>query len=83
LNVGRRWFKYYLKLEVFVKPVRILAIAAIGGTAARLYVRDAIRFGTQDSKESLWVHGAGADLDVIRLLKNAVAAGPEFLKFQN
>jgi hypothetical protein len=29
------------------------------------------------------VHGAGADLDIIWLLKNTVAAGPEFLKFQN
>ncbi len=82
LNVRRRRFKYYLKLEVLIEAVWIFAIAAIGGTAARLHVGDAIRLRTEHAKKCLRVHRAGADLDIIWLLKNAVAVGPEFLKFQ-
>src|SRR5207253_9248368 len=80
LNIGRRRLKYYLKLQVLVQPVGILAVAAVRRTTAGLHIGHPIGLGTKDTEKCLRVHSACADLDVIGLLKNAIAVGPEFFK---
>ena len=82
LNVGRRRLKYHLKLKVLIKAIGIFAVAPVGGTTARLHVGHSIGLRPEHAKKRLGVHGPRADLDVIRLLKNAIAVGPEFLKLQ-
>ena len=80
LNVRGRWLKYYLKLRVLVEAVGIFAVAAVGGTAARLGVDDAIRLRPEHAQKSFGMHGAGADFDVIRLLQNTIAVRPILFK---
>ena len=80
LNIVRRRLKYHLKLRVLVEPVGIFAVAAVGWAAARLHVDDAIRIGPEHAQESFRVHRAGADFDIVRLLKDAVAAASSILQ---
>ena len=63
-----RGLQDHLELRVLVEAVGIVAIAAVGGTAAGLHIRDAVRLGAEHAEERLRSHGAGADLDVVRLL---------------
>ncbi len=83
LDVGRRRLEDYLQLRVLIKAIGILAVAAVGGSPAGLSVGDAIRGGPDDAEKSFGMHGARADLDVIRLIENTAAASPEFLQAQN
>ena len=83
LNIRRRRLKYHLKLKVFVKAVGIFAVAPVGGTPAGLHVSHSIGLRPEHPKERLGVHGPRADFDVIWLLKNAIAVGPEFFKLQD
>ena len=61
----------------------ILAVAAVGRTARRLHVADAIWLRTQHAEKGLRRHGSGANFDVIRLLQNAAMFGPEALQSQD
>jgi hypothetical protein len=80
LNTDRRRLEDDLKLGVFEEAVRILAVAAVGWSARGLRVGDADGLGAEDSEEGVRRHGAGADLDVVGLLKDAALVGPELLK---
>jgi hypothetical protein len=80
LNIGRRWFKYYLKLRVLVEPVGIFAVAAVRWASAGLGVDDTVRLGSKDAEKSFRVHRSCADFHIIRLLKNAVMPRPVFFK---
>src|SRR5581483_2044056 len=73
--VGRR-LEDYLKLLVLVEAIRVLAVAAVGGPAAGLHVRDAIRLRPEHAQEGLRRHGAGAYFDVVRLGNDAAAVRP-------
>jgi len=44
-DVGRRGLQDNLQLLVLVEAIGIFAVASIGGTAAWLYVGDAVRLG--------------------------------------
>ena len=68
---------------VLVEAIWIFAVATVGGPTTRLHVGDAVRLGTEHAKECFRVHRAGADFDVVWLLKNAVAIGPEFLQLKD
>ena len=80
--VGRR-LEDHLKLVVLEEPVRVLTEAAVGGTAGRLHVRHVPVRRTQHAKKGLRMHGAGADLDVERLLQRAPARRPELRQLEN
>ena len=68
---------------VLEQSVRVLAEAAVSGTARRLHVRDVPMRGSEHAQKRLRMHGAGADLDVERLLQRAPARGPEIRQLQN
>ena len=57
-----------LKLEMFVEPVRVVSIAAVGGTTGRLHEDRPPGFRTQDAQKRLGVHRPGPHFDIIRLL---------------
>src|SRR5437879_13242065 len=65
---------------MFVQAVGILAIATVGGPTAGLDVGNAIRHFPQDTEEGLRMHRARTDLDVVRLLQDAAAVGPNLLQ---
>ena len=68
---------------MFVQTIRILAIATVGGSAARLHVGNAIRRVAEYAEKSFRVHGACTDFDIVRLLKDAATLAPKFRKLQN
>ena len=70
-DVGGRRLQDHLQLLVLVEAIGILAVAAVGGTAAGLHVGDAIGLRAQHAQKCLGTHGAGADFDVVRLLNDA------------
>ncbi len=80
--VGRR-LQNHLQLLMLVEPVRIFAIAPVGGTAARLNIRDAIRLRPQHAQERFGTHRARPHLHVVRLLDDRAAVGPIALQFEN
>jgi hypothetical protein len=47
-HVGRRGFQDHLQLRVFKKSIGIVAVPAVGGSAARLDVGDAVGRRAQD-----------------------------------
>jgi hypothetical protein len=67
---------------MLIEAVGIFSVAAVSGAAARLYVCHPVRVRTQHAKECLRVHGPSSDFDIVWLLENAVAIGPEFLKLK-
>ena len=70
--VGRR-LEDHLELVVLEQPVRVLAEAAVGGPPRRLHVGHVPMRRAEHAQKRLRVHGAGADLDVERLLQRAPA----------
>ena len=80
LHVDRRRLQNELELGVLEEPVGILAVAAVGGAARGLRVADLVGLGAEDAQKRLRRHGAGADFDVVGLLENASALGPEGLQ---
>ena len=74
--VGRR-LEDHLVLVVLEQAVRVLAEAAVVGPARRLHVGDAPRLGPEHAEQRLGMRGAGADLEVERLLQQAAVRGPE------
>ena len=83
LNVDWSRFKYHLKLQVLVEAIGIFAVAAVGGPTTRLHVRDAIRSRAENAKECFRVHRAGADFDIVGLLKHAALLHPEMRELQD
>ena len=72
-----------LELLVFVETVGVFAIAAIGRAAAGLDVGNLIRFGPENAEEGFGGHGAGAYLEVMRLLDDGATVGPVVLQFED
>ena len=77
------WFQNDLQLLVLVKPVRIFAISAVRGTAARLHVSHSVRLRSQHAKKRFGSHRAGAHFQVVRLLDDGAAIRPIALQFEN
>ena len=82
-DVGGRGLQDHLELRVLVEPVGIVAVAAVGGTAAGLHVGHAVGLGAEHAQEGLRAHGAGAHLDVVRLLDDAAAFRPVLLQLED
>ena len=68
---------------MLVEAVGILAVAAVGGTAAGLHVGDAVGLRAEHAQERLRAHGPGADFHVVRLRDDAAAVGPVFLQLED
>jgi hypothetical protein len=83
LNVDGSRLKYHLELHMLVEAIRILAITTVCGAAARLNVGDSIRCGAEYAEECFGVHCAGADFDIVRLLKDAALLHPEMREFED
>jgi len=83
LDVGGRRLKYHLKLRMFVESIGILAVASVGGPTARLHKSCAIWSRPKNTQKRFRVHGAGTDLDVIRLLQDTTLLDPEMRERQN
>ena len=56
--------------------VGVVAVAAVVGADARLWVAHVPRFGAEDAQEGGGVHRAGADLSVVRHPDEAPARRP-------
>ena len=82
-DVVGRGLQDHLQLRVLVEAVGILAVAAVGGTAAGLHVGDAVGLRTEHAQERFRTHGAGADLHVVGLLNDAAAVGPVLLQLED
>ena len=63
--------------------VGVLAVAAVGGTAAGLGIAGAPGLGTEAAQRRGRVEGAGADLGVVGLHDDAAMAAPELLEPEN
>ena len=83
LHVFRRRLQDDLELQMFVQPVRILAIAPISGTPRRLDVSHSVRLRPQHPQKCFRRHGPRADLDVIGLLQHASPFRPKGLEPQD
>ena len=80
--VGRR-LQDHLQLLVLVEAIGILAVAAVGGTAAGLHIGDAVRLRAEHAQEGFGAHGAGADLDIVGLLDDAAALRPVLFQLED
>ncbi len=80
LDVRRRRLDDHLVLVVVAEPVRVLAVAPVGGAHARLHVGRAPGTGVQAAQEGGGIEGAGADLGVVRLDDDAPLSLPEGLQ---
>ena len=76
-------FEDDLELVVHLQAVGVLAVAAVVRADGGLDVGDFPGLGAEDAQEGGGVHGAGADLGVIRLPDEAALGGPEFLQFED
>ena len=68
---------------MLVEAVGVLAITAVCGAATGLHVGNAIWRGAEDAKECFGMHGAGADFDIVGLLKYAALIDPEMRKLED
>ena len=62
---------------------RVLAVTGVGRASRRLDVGHPIGLRTEHPQKGLRVHGAGADLEVVRLLDDAAAVGPVLRQREN
>ena len=62
------------------EPVRVLAVAPVGGAHGRLHVGGAPGAGVEAAQEGGGVEGAGAHLGVVRLDDDATLTLPEGLQ---
>ena len=83
LSVDRRRLDEHLELIVVLHAVGVLAVAAVGGTAARLSVAGAPLGGTERAQRGRGVEGTGTDLGVIGLHNNAALLAPVLLEAQD
>ena len=80
LDVRRGRLQDHLELLVLVEAVRVLAVAAVGGTARGLHVADPPGPRPEHAEEGLGVHRARAHLGVPRLVDEAAPLRPEPLQ---
>src|SRR6202000_1938291 len=53
LDIHRRRLEDELKLGVLEEAIRVLAVAAVGGTTRRLRIADPVRFWSEHAEKSL------------------------------
>ena len=80
LDVVRAGLHEHLELIVVLQAVGVLAVAAVGGTAAALHVAGAPRVGAQRAQRGGRVVGASAHGAVVRLQNDAALGGPVVLQ---
>ena len=83
LHIHRRGLKDHLKLGVFVQPIGILAVAAVGGPTTGLNVGNPIGMCPKHAQKRLRVHRAGANFYIIRLLQHATLLHPKVRELKN
>ena len=83
LGVDRRRLDEHLELIVVLHAVGILAVAAVGRTAARLRIAGAPLGGTERAQRGRGVEGTGTDLGVIGLHNDAALLAPVLLEAQD
>ena len=83
LDVGRRGLQDYLVLIVVLKPVGVLAVAAVGGAAGGLHIGDVPGLRSQHPQKSRRVHRPGAELDIIRLQDGTAIFRPVAFQGEN
>ena len=79
-DVERRGLHHHLELVVALQPEGVVAIAAVGGPAGRLYISRAPRLRPDRAQEGRGVEGACADLHVVGLQHDAAVVRPVFLE---
>ena len=83
LGVDRRGLDEHLELIVVLHAVGVLAVAAVGGTAAGLRIAGAPLGGTERAQRGRGVEGTGTDLGVIGLHNDAALLAPVLLEAQD
>ena len=83
LGVDRRGLDEHLELIVVLHAVGVLAVAAIGGTAAGLRIAGAPLGGTERAQRGRGMEGTGTDLGVIGLHNDAALLAPVLLEAQD
>jgi len=68
---------------MFKEPIRIFAIATVGGPTRRLNIGDAVWLRSQNPEKCLRMHGARADLNIVRLLNHAASIAPILLQLKD
>ncbi len=83
LGVDRRGLNEYLELIVVLHTVGVLAVTAVGGTAARLRIAGAPPAGPSERSSGCSMEGTGTDLGVIRLHNDTALFSPVLLETQD
>ena len=83
LSINRRGLNEHLELIVVLHAVRVLAVAAVGGTAAGLRIAGAPFGGTERAQRGRGMEGTGTDLGVIGLHNDAALLAPVLLEAQD
>ena len=83
LGVDRRGLDEHLELIVVLHAVGVLAVAAVGGTAAGLCIAGAPLGGTERAQRGRGMEGTGTDLGVIGLHDDAALLAPVLLEAQD
>ena len=83
LGVNRRRLDEHLELIVVLHAVGVLAVAAVGGTAAGLRIAGAPLGGTERAQRGRGMEGTGTDLGVIGLHNDAALLAPVLLEAQD
>src|SRR5665213_3852245 len=86
-HVFRRRLKNNLILVIMLHAVGVFAVAAVFGSAARVYISHMVGFGTQNPEKRGGIEGSGALFKIVGLLNDATLTAPvlvqghhEFLK---
>ncbi len=80
LGVARVWLEDDLKLIVHLQAIGVDAVAPVVRADRRLHISNLPGLGAQHAQKSGWVHGASADLGVVRLPDQAALARPVILQ---
>jgi hypothetical protein len=83
LDIQRGGFHDHLILIIVLKPIGILAVSTIGGTAGRFDIGHSPWFRAQGPEESGRVKRPGPHLCIIRLLNHTPLICPESLQCKN
>ena len=83
LGVDRRRLDKHLELIVVLHAVGVLAVAAVGRTAAGLRIAGAPLGGTERAQRGRGMEGTGTDLGVIGLHNDAALLAPVLLEAQD
>ena len=83
LGIDRRGLDEHLELIVVLHAVGVLAVAAVGRTAAGLRIAGAPLGGTERAQRGRGMEGTGTDLGVIGLHNDAALLAPVLLEAQD